>query len=331
MSFLSATPDVQAATRKLFNRGRVWVDTGLILPLIAETMAVQEEQPFTSMFRQARLSGTTLNVTWGVMEEVERHLNRCRAYQRSRDWIGDVPYVYARYVFAGGNAGAFGSWLEKFMGHANPIQDLADYVVEEFGFTVGEKIDVTNVPASLANSLAEYWREVHERRRNVEGEAYNLNIDKLVRHDVENCCIVVAERLRDNIGSRTGQQSWWLTLDKAAANMPGLADAALRPIAGASLILSLDFLMRYISFGPNREKGLHEDRSSARVFAANLMEVIPQELVKVAIELRQASAGLSERIVRRRLRDALDLERAKIGPLHEAGIEGATEVLLSGY
>lgn len=61
------------------------------------------------------------------------------------------------------------------------------------------------------------------------------------------------------------------------------------------------------------------------------MEVVPPDLVKVAIGVRESSAGLSERLINRRLRDALDVERAKLGPLHGAGLEGVTEALLGGY
>jgi hypothetical protein len=239
--------------------------------------------------------------------------------------------AYARYVFAGGKDSSFRSWLETFIGPNNPIQDLADYLGDELGFISGDETDTANVPVAVREGLSDYWRKVHEARRNVEGQEYNINIDKLTRHDVENCLIVIAERLRDRKATKLGQQSWWLTLDRAAARMAKILDPNLRTAIGHPLVLSLDFLMRYIAFGPNREKLPSEDRSGARVFAQSLMEVVPPELVRIAINIRKASADLPERLVRRRLRDALDLERARLGPLHDAGLEGAAEVLLAGY
>jgi hypothetical protein len=331
MSFLSATPDVQTATRKLFNQASIWIDTGVVLPILAETAMSDGERPFTAMFHQARKCGTQLHVTWGVIEEIERHLNLCRSYSVSRSWQGNVPYVYARYVLGGGNKDFFNSWLEKFIGPANPTQDLADYLADDFGFVVGEEAETTNVPVAIQEALSNYWRGVHEERRNVEGQSYNINIDKLTRHDVENCVIVISERLRNRKASKLGQQSRWLTLDRAAARMSNGSNSSLQATIGHPLVISLDFLMRYIAFGPNRERSSRDDVTGARVFSLPLMEVIPQELVQVAVKIRESSAGLPERLVLRRVRDALDVERAKIGPMHGAGLDGADDVLLAGY
>ncbi|MER9689675.1 hypothetical protein [Mesorhizobium sp. M0139] len=331
MSFLSATPDVESATRKLFSSGTIWLDTGVILPILAETVSV-DEQPFTNLFRQARQCGIRLHVTWGVVEEIERHLNRCRAYSWSNRWEGDVPYVYARYVFAGGKQEFFRSWLEKFVGAMNPIQDLGEFLSDEFGFLVGDDFDISGVSDEIREGLSDYWRDIHEGRRNKPGQEYNIHIDQLTRHDVENCLIVISERRKDRKTlSKLGNKSWWLTLDRAASRMSRTLRADLSSAIGHPLVLSLDFLMRYIAFGPNREKSSREEWSNTRIFAQPLMEVVPPELVKVAIGVRESSAGLSERLVNRRLRDALDVERAKIGPLHDAGLEGVTEALVGSY
>jgi hypothetical protein len=331
MSFLSATPDVQAATRKLFNQGRIWLDTGAVLPVLAETVASEDERPFTVMFRQARRCGARLHITWGVIEEIERHLNLCRAYSSTSGWVGYVPYVYARYLFGGGKKDSFRAWLEQFIGSLNPLQDLADYLSDEHGFITGEDTDTTNVPVALREGLSDYWRQIHEGRRNVEGQAYNINIDALTRHDVENCLNVLADRSRNRKVTKLGQQSWWLTLDRAAVRMPKTLPPEIQAAIHHPLVISLDFLMRYIAFGPNREMASREDRSNARIFAQPLMEVVPQELVRVAVNIRESSAALPERLVRRRLRDALDLERARIGPFHDAGLEGAADALMGAY
>ncbi|TPL72291.1 hypothetical protein [Mesorhizobium sp. B2-3-15] len=270
MSFLSATPDVEAATRKLFSNGTMWVDTGMILPILAETVNA-DEQPFTNLFRQARQCGIRVHVTWGVVEEIERHLNRCRAYSFSTRWEGEVPYVYARYIFSGGKQDFFRSWLEKFTGPVNPIQDLGEFLSDECGFLVGDDFDISGVPAEIREGLTEYWRGVHEGRRNIPGQEYNVHIDQLTRHDVENCLIVLSERRKDKkILSKLGNSSWWLTLDRAAGRMSNALPSKLSNEIGHPLVISLDFLMRYIAFGPI-ERSLRERNGAIPVSLLNLL------------------------------------------------------------
>jgi len=100
-AFLEEVPDVQKVTKKLFTHLSVWLDTSVLLPVIAEQAAPEELRPFTTMFRHATAAGTELFVIPGILEEIVGHLNRCLAYSRSQKWEGRVHYVYARYALSG--------------------------------------------------------------------------------------------------------------------------------------------------------------------------------------------------------------------------------------
>jgi hypothetical protein len=93
LAFFRETGDVQRAVKKLFSHGKIWLDTSIVLPLIAESLMGDElmlaekekgggQKPggtYTRMIMAAREVGMNLCVTQGVLEEVERHFNRCLA------------------------------------------------------------------------------------------------------------------------------------------------------------------------------------------------------------------------------------------------------------
>jgi hypothetical protein len=84
-AFLAATPDVQKVTRAMFGGGEIWLDTSVLLPVFAETAMPEGKKPFTEMFNQARRAALNLYVTEGVLVEIERHINRSKAYVRSQN------------------------------------------------------------------------------------------------------------------------------------------------------------------------------------------------------------------------------------------------------
>lgn len=204
-SFLSAVPDVQKATKKLFERGTIWLDTSVVLPVLAEQAAPDDMRPFTSLMVNLRRAGTTLNVTEGVVEEVERHLNLCRTYVRSTDWHGRVPYVFSRFVETGRPIGTFPTWLETIVGDHRPLDDIADFLSEVAGVEVEPPVTPENIPEDVIRSIREYWQVVQERRRSEEG--FNSAAYRLAEHDSENYLTALAQRRRASGASVLGYSS----------------------------------------------------------------------------------------------------------------------------
>ncbi|OUJ69919.1 hypothetical protein [Hymenobacter crusticola] len=99
MAFLRETPDVQSAVNKMFSHGSIWLDTGIILFLLAESLS-EEELQFTLLVKAATKTGIRFFVTQGVLEEVERHLNRCITYinMPNSQWEGNIPFLYSIYI-----------------------------------------------------------------------------------------------------------------------------------------------------------------------------------------------------------------------------------------
>jgi hypothetical protein len=76
LAFLRQTPDVQSAVQKIFSHGEIWLDTSAILPLLAEETLEERQRRFQQMYQLARKAGIRFFVTSGVVEELERHINR---------------------------------------------------------------------------------------------------------------------------------------------------------------------------------------------------------------------------------------------------------------
>lgn len=327
LAFLAETPDVQAATKKLFGSGEIWLDTTVLLPLFAECVLPANVRYFSELFRRTHEAGIRLYVTLGVLEEIERHFNLCDICDKSENWTGKIPYVYQRYVLSGKPIGGFKSWSEQFFGSVQPEQDIADYLLDEFGINV-ENIDrysLRNVRDDVKDCVVNYWMDVHARRRNAPGD--EIVAKRLAEHDIESYLYVLDCRA-ENIGkSMLGFGVWWLTLDVAA---PNLADRIRKScdMTVFSPIISLDFLLRYLLFGPRRE---NVNLGNTRIFADTLWMFVPQNLKEIAQEIRAHNAELPEKAIQRKIRDALNTQRVDLGPAHENGLEGIENVIRSMF
>ena len=67
MAFLRETPDVQSAVQKIFSYGEIWLDTSLILPLLAEELFREGEGKFQQILKVATDAGLKFFVTSGVL------------------------------------------------------------------------------------------------------------------------------------------------------------------------------------------------------------------------------------------------------------------------
>lgn len=325
-SFLSETPDVQRATNKLFSQGEIWVDASVLLPIIAETSAPSDLRPFTSLFQQLKRASAKLYVTPGIIEEVRSHLDICLNRARSSQWTGKVPYVYAKYVLNGGKPNVFASWLENFVGNYDPSRDLVEYF-EKVGICLQEPANDSEVPEDVRFAVSNYWQEVQSRRRGEQG-VFSVSAQKLARHDSENCLTVISDRLSSRNKTGLGHSSWWFTLDTAAYNMKTALPREIWEQIKYSPVISLDYLMKYLAFGPARDKISLNETSASHVFAPALLDSVPNEFIEIAEKVRVQHQGLPENLVQRRIRDTLDRQREKIGALHQAGLDGFDPTLL---
>lgn len=332
LAFLRQTPDVQGAVEKMFSHGQVWLDASVVLPLLAEPLFDGPPGRFTRMLEAAREAGLELFVTPGAIEEIERHMNlalTCVGMDHGR-WLGSVPYLLERYMASGRSPAAFTNWLENFRGDVRPEQDIGDYLQDQFG--IGTRSLQAERDASapeLRHALQVLWYEAHRHRRERQGAPLDeMVITRLVEHDVECYCGVIQLRSRER-ASPFGYSAWWLTVDRKAFDLkPKLRDAmAVEP--PDSPVLSADFMVNYLAFGPVRRKvGKAKEAHLPLMMELGTARYLTPELLAEAESLREELKDLPDRVVRRRVRDHLDRARRRLGPIAKAGVRELDDELV---
>ena len=334
-AFLGQTPDVQSAVSKMFSHGIIWLDTTIVLPLISEVLIPDEQQRFTRMLKIASSSGMGLRITPGVIEEVERHINRCLAYASMphSQWSGGIPFLADAYMRSGREPGSFVSWKEQFSGTERPEDDIAEYL-EEF-FNIGREsleVEVNNAGSELREAVQEAWHKAHAKRRDVSNGGLDENtIHRLVRHDVENYLGVVERRRRDGV-SPFGYSAWWLTLDRSASQVDRDVRERLKNDAPSTPVMSADFLVNYLSIGPVRSR-ITKDAESTLPIALDVgsFAELPADLLSEAERIRKEAGDLPEHIIRRRVRDCLDKAKRRPGRIVEEGVQAVLDTIGTVY
>jgi len=333
MAFLKQTPDVQGAVEKMFSHGALWLDATVILPLIADTLAASEGERgrFSRMIDAARDVGLKLYVTQGVIEEVERHMNRSLVCARMSfgQWEGSVPYLLERYIAYGRSTASFPSWLENFRGDTRPLHDIAEYLEEQFGIKERSLESERNSSSpELRHALEKIWYERYDRRREKYGAPLDDNaITRLVNHDVECYAGVVQLRTKEH-ASPFGYSAWWLTVDRQAFDLKNRLRGHMSEPPPDSPVMSADFLVNYLAFGPMRKRVTKSKESGLPLLMVigGATQLTP-ELIAEAERLRAQLRDLPERVVRRQVRDHLDKAKSRIGPIAKLGMDDVDDAL----
>ena len=321
LAFLRAVPDVQQVVARLFSHGRVWLDTSIVLPAMAETLLRGEQQRFSSLLRIAEDAGLELRVTPGVVEEVERHLHRSLVCQRTQEpWAGRIPFMLSVYAASGEALADYPRWVEHFAGPGRPEDDIAEYLGDVFGV----EIETLEAAAGEANeelrwAVQEIWQAAHERRRGDELDPIALK--RLIAHDVENYVGVIARR-RHERDSAFGYTSWWLTLDPTAFAARRVLRERLTGSIPDSPVLSPDFLANNLAVGPIRGNVDKEAEGNMPILLDLGVQELPADLLAVATSVRKEASGLSERVIRRKVRDGIDRAKRRMGPIAQEGVAG---------
>lgn len=324
MAFLRQTPDVQSAVSKIFSHGEIWLDTSAVLPLLAEELIDDGPKQFQDIIRIAQGAGLTFNVTSGVVEELDRHVNRCLTCNRTNDgWGGRLPFLLEAYLQMGRNPGAFGEWTDQFRGTIRPVADIIEFLYERFTIRNAD-LDAAAAQADpdFRRAVEESWFRIHQSRREREGNFDPIAVGRLSRHDSENYVGIVQRRTQEK-PSPLGYSAWWLTFDRAALRIADRIQAnfGINPPPD-SPVLSLDFLAQYLTLGPIRPKvSKIAARNVPIVIEPGLARFLTPELLKEASNIREEMKDLPERVIRRRIRDHLDAARGQMGPMSDRGAD----------
>lgn len=331
-AFLARTTDVQSAVAAMFSHGKIWLDTTIVLPLLAEKLIVTDRQRrFSQMLKVASQAGLELRITPGVIEEVERHINKSRIYLRMHhsQWTGDVPFLADAYLRSGRSPSGFGSWSEDFVGPQRPEDDIAEFLDQFFAVTRKSlEEEVRKADAEIRGIIQEAWHSAHTRRRRATDAGQDeVAINQLIRHDVENYLGVVELRREENV-SALGYSAWWLTLDRST----GCVDREIRRKLGIKApptpVMSADFLVNYLSIGPIRSR-ISKNTEATLPIALDMgsFAELPSDLLDEAERIRREATDLPEHVVRRRVRDCLDKAKRRRGHMIKEGIQTVLDTI----
>jgi hypothetical protein len=321
MAFLRQTPDVQSAVSKIFSHGEIWLDTSVILPLFAEELLEGDVRQFQQIVRIATEAGLLFHVTSGVLEELDRHIERCLACCRNAGTAaGRLPFLLEAFLQAGRDIGGFSQWVEQFRGPNRPLDDIREYLEETLCITVDE-LDVAAAQANdeLRHAVEESWYKIHRARREQAGNFDPIAVSRLSKHDSESYVGVVQRRNQEK-PSPFGYSAWWLTFDRSAHKIGDMIRQDFGVFPPDSPLISLDFLSQYLTLGPIRPRVSKDAmRTLPLVIEPHLVRFLTPELIAEATRIRQEMNDIPERVTQRRVRDHLDSARRRMGPLSQKG------------
>lgn len=323
LAFLRETPNVQSAVSKLFSSGEIWLDTTAVLPLLAEELLDEHERAYTSVFRAAQEAGVQLHVSPGVVEELASHFeNAIQAWRSAATWNGRTPFVLQSYIWSGRSIDKFSQWVEGFRGRVRPTDDLVEYLEQELRITLFDLAsDASQCQDQLRWHTEAYWEEIHAKRR-PPGKADPEITRRLASHDAENFLGVIHRRGGEQVGNPFGYTTWWLTLDRYARGASKEIAERVGLTALASPVLSIDFLTYYLIVGPaRRQLRKSTEQRLPLMVDQSLLDALPTELMKAAEQARRDVEGQTDRVVRRRIRDHLDQQKLRAGPVSRTGID----------
>ena len=324
-AFLRQVPDAQRAVRKIFSNGRVWLDTSAVLPLLAERLLDEEERSYTRTLKAARRAGIKLYVTPGVIEELSHHIRLARLCQEyGPSWHSRTPFLFSAYLWSGRPAADFKNWTVDFIGAHQPLDDMAEFLLEVAEIERRSlAAEVRQASDGLRWSVVRYWEEVHQRRSEAADSSRDPEIAKqLAEHDVENFLGVVMARQSASSDSTLGHTHWWLTLDRRAYRAAGEICEQEGRNPFDSPVMSYDFLVDYVALGPRRaDISKAEERLLPLMLDMSRFGEIPEEFLEIADQTRNELTGMSERLVRREIRDRLNQARLRSGPIARGGMD----------
>jgi hypothetical protein len=323
-AFLKESPNVQAAVTKIFEGGELWLDTTVVLPLLAEHLLDPNERQYSRLFEASRAAGVKLFVTPGVVEEINSHFVRCRAAIRlGPQFRGRSPFLLNAFVWSGGDIRRFGEFEAEFRGESRPETDISDYLRQELAISTRSLADeVDRAPDELRWPVQEYWRKAHANRRSGQDSIDPVLIERLAQHDIESFLGVVQRRGGELVGNPLGYTTWWLTVDRHAVDA-ATTISSQNDIRGLDTpVIGLAFLTYYLMVGDARRQLTSEQaRQLPAILDPTLMDVAPKELLAAAEKVRQAIDGSSVRRMRRDIRDLLESDRIRSGKLGRVGID----------
>jgi hypothetical protein len=302
LAFMQQAPDVQRAVSEFFSRGRLVLDTSVLLPCFAESLLPDDDQLYTNVLRGARDAGIELSTTEGVLNEIDAHLDLSLLRHRlgAGTWRGSTPLVYSQWLDITGG-GDFASFVQRFRGDGG-IEDVQLFVEQALNVTLADlALFAERTDDQQRYAIAELWRP----RKLMRPTGSEIERDIRLRHDIEMYFGVLAWR-RNERRDLYGYEAWWVTGDSSALRMFDLAkDEGIDLPSNPTM--SPAFLTNMLSIGPSRNRIRRDIRDQLPV-ALDLHRSSDAiaGLSTLADEIRAEHAQDPEWLIRRRIRDKMN-------------------------
>jgi hypothetical protein len=146
--------------------------------------------------------------------------------------------------------------VEHRKGHVAYVTRAAlhHYLSDEFGIELHDPVVSEALEDQVVAAVREYWKKIHQDRRGGQEGPFSIHANRLAEHDAENFISVLSDRRMQAGKTPLGYTSWLLTLDSAARRMLQNLDPDVREKIRHSPIISVDFLLKYLAFGPSRDR-----------------------------------------------------------------------------
>ena len=309
-TFLRETPDIQKATQKLFSHGIIWIDTTALLPIFAEKLESDNKLwKYTRLIDACNEAGMQLRVTPGTIQEINAHMNKAlTCYQFGHvSWHGRVPYLFNQYLTLGSSDLSFDKWLFQFRGSDYPDEDIAQYLFEEHNIQKVSLVDeMAAANPDLRNAVERHWTDAHQVRRRDDIDRDDNTTIQLIKNDLETYLGVIVLRQKEQT-NELGYKHWLLTLDSIAWQIRDRLRDEFKTRVPPSPLLSIDFLLNNLAFGPDRSRLTRDEEQQLPIILdMEMTESASQDILKIAEDVRKENDGLSDRIINRKVRDAIN-------------------------
>ncbi|MFC3848784.1 hypothetical protein ACFORJ_01180 [Corynebacterium hansenii] len=309
-AFLRRSTDVQKSMSKVWSEGDIWLDTNIILPLFLEEICGEGESGrYARLMKAASTLGVNLYVTEGVIEEATTHISNSINCARmwGANWRGKVPFLLHSYVLNGCDRSAFAAACENLCGNSRPEDDVIEYLSGEHSIECKSLVqECRSAPDELRYAAEKFWVDVHSRRRAGRDGVASGVTDRMADHDIENSVGVLMRRESER-SHHLGYSSWWLTTDRQAHGFySSIVEELDTRAPRISPLMSLEFFSQYLRFA-HQSEGQSSASVDVDVFYERLESLdVPDDILDIADAVRAECAGLSERVIRRRVRDSLE-------------------------
>jgi hypothetical protein len=284
-AFLQVTADVQQACRKLLAGDILYLDTSILVRCIAEYFSPPERRPVLNSLEGARRLGCQLRTWRPYINELVSHLkgpvlqewqNHFRGLPRERieTALRTAPPligVFHRWIEEEG--GSIESIVEEVIGKTNEVQNVSEFLSEEFGIATYE------LPPQDGNEQEEWqkafglWLDGKLHHKNMSADRFEL----LVRNDVNAyTALVRLRRENEPDGPNYGYKIWYLTLDR----MPWRIARAMSPDHEAvyEVAMSLSYLMNCVATLANAGVAKIPENLIPATTILDETEMVPSEL-----------------------------------------------------